>query len=146
MLAGLTGSVGTVGDAYDNALGETTIGLYKTECTRAGSPFRNGPVRTLADLEDITSAWVSWYNTSRLMHRLGRRPPAEAEAEYHARSRHLAAWLDIGASPRSPSSPHRRSRSRSRPPPRKGTALRPLSNHALAPARPRPVNAPPQRD
>ena len=41
---------------------ETTIGLYKTECVRKGSPFRNGPIRTLADLEDITSAWVSWYN------------------------------------------------------------------------------------
>src|SRR5258707_10796811 len=105
MLDGLTGSVGTVGDAYDNALGETTIGLYKTECTRAGSPFRNGPVRTLADLEDITSAWVSWYNTSRLMHRLGRRPPAEAEAEYHARSRHLAAWLDMGPRGGPPAAP-----------------------------------------
>jgi len=60
MLAGLTGSVGTVGDAYDNALAETTIGLYKTECIRAGAPFRNGPVRTLGDLEEITSAWVHW--------------------------------------------------------------------------------------
>jgi putative transposase len=85
MLAGLTGSVGTVGDAYDNALAETTIGLYKTECIRAGSPFRNGPVRTLGDLEEITSAWVHWYNTSRLMHRLGRRPPAEAEVGYYTR-------------------------------------------------------------
>jgi putative transposase len=85
MLAGLTGSVGSVGDAYDNALAETTIGLYKTECTRDGSPFRNGPIRTLAGLEAITSAWVHWYNTGRLMHRLGRRPPAEAEAEYYAR-------------------------------------------------------------
>ncbi len=47
-----------------------------------GSPFRNGPIRTLADLEEITSAWVHWYNTERLMHRLGRRPPAEAEAGY----------------------------------------------------------------
>ncbi|MGI9008017.1 MAG: IS3-like element ISMysp3 family transposase, partial [Streptosporangiaceae bacterium] len=37
------------------------------------------------DLEDITSAWVHWYNTSRLMHRLGRRPPTEAESEYYAR-------------------------------------------------------------
>jgi putative transposase len=83
MLAGLTGSVGTVGDAYDNALAETTIGLYKTECTRAGSPFRNGPIRTLADLEEATSAWVAWYNTERLMHRLRRRPPAEAEAEHY---------------------------------------------------------------
>nr|WP_145929555.1 IS3 family transposase [Mycobacterium intracellulare] len=85
MLAGLVASIGTVGDALDNALAETTIGLYKTECVRAGSPFRTGPIRTLADLENITSAWVHWYNTARLMHRLGRRPPAEAEAQYYAR-------------------------------------------------------------
>jgi transposase InsO family protein len=85
MLAGLQPSVGTVGDALDNALCETTIGLYKTECIRDGSPFRTGPIRTLTDLEDITSAWVSWYNTRRLMHRLARRPPAEIEAEYFAR-------------------------------------------------------------
>jgi transposase InsO family protein len=83
MLAGLAPSIGTVGDALDNALAETTIGLYKTECIRDGSPFRNGPLETLADVEQITSAWVRWYNTSRLMHRLGRRPPAEAEAEYY---------------------------------------------------------------
>ena len=83
LLAGLTGSVGSVGDAYDNALAETTIGLYKTECVRPGSPFRNGPIRTLADLEEITSAWVHWYNNHRLMHRLGRTPPAEAEAAYY---------------------------------------------------------------
>jgi transposase InsO family protein len=84
MLAGLTPSVGTVGDALDNALAETTIGLYKTECVREGCPFRTGPIRTLADLEDITSTWVEWYNQRRLMHRLGRRPPAEAEANHYA--------------------------------------------------------------
>jgi putative transposase len=87
MPAGLIPSIGTVGDALDNALAETTIGLYKTECVREGSPFRTGPLSTLADLEDVTSAWVHKYNTSRLMHRLGRRPPAEAEAEYHAHLR-----------------------------------------------------------
>ena len=81
LLEGLTPSIGTVGDALDNALAETTIGLYKTECVRDGSPFRRGPLATLADLEESTWAWVHWYNTSRLMHRLGRRPPAEAEAE-----------------------------------------------------------------
>ena len=59
MLEGLIPSVGTVGDALDNAFCETTIGLYKTECVREDSPFRTGPIRTLADLEDITSAWVS---------------------------------------------------------------------------------------
>jgi transposase InsO family protein len=90
LLAGLTGSVGSVGDAYDNALAETTIGLYKTECVRPGSPFRNGPIRTLADLEEITSAWVHWYNNERLMHRLGRKPPAEAEAGHWARQEHVA--------------------------------------------------------
>ena len=84
LLAGLQPSIGTLADAYDNALAETTIGLYKTECTRDDSPFRDGPLETLADVEKITSEWVHWYNTSRLMHRLGRRPPAEAEAEYWA--------------------------------------------------------------
>jgi putative transposase len=66
LLAGLLPSIGSVGDAYDNALAETTVGLYKTECIRHSSPFRSGPIRTLADLEEITSAWVHWYNTSRL--------------------------------------------------------------------------------
>jgi putative transposase len=83
MLAGLRPSIGTVGDAFGNALAETTIGLYKTECVRDGSPFRTGPLETLADLEEITAAWVHWYNTSRLMHRLGLKPPAEAEDEYY---------------------------------------------------------------
>ncbi|ABH00550.1 conserved hypothetical protein (plasmid) [Rhodococcus jostii RHA1] len=34
-------------------------------------PFRTGPVRTVSDVEKATSAWVYWYNTARLMHRLG---------------------------------------------------------------------------
>jgi transposase InsO family protein len=84
MLAGLIPSVGTVGDGLDCALAETTIGLCNTECVREGSPFRTGPLLTLGDLEHITSAWVHWYNAARLMHRLGRIPPAEAEAEYYA--------------------------------------------------------------
>jgi putative transposase len=83
-LEGLTPSVGTVGDALDNALAETTIGLYKTECIRDGSPFRCGPLATLADLEEVTSAWVYWYNNQRLMHRLSRIPPVEAESRYYA--------------------------------------------------------------
>jgi putative transposase len=81
--AGLLPSVGSIGDAYDNALAETTIGLYKSECTPTGSPFHTG-LNTLADVERATAAWVHWYNTTRLMHRLGRRPPAEAETEHYA--------------------------------------------------------------
>jgi putative transposase len=86
-LQGLNPSIGTVGDAYDNALAETTIGLYKTECTREDSPFRRGPLTGLCNVEAITAAWVYWYNTNRLMHRLDRRPPAEAEADYYAQTR-----------------------------------------------------------
>lgn len=41
-LSGLRPSEGSVGDAYDNALAETTIGLYKTEAVRDDSPFRRG--------------------------------------------------------------------------------------------------------
>jgi len=83
-LARIAPSIGTVGDAYDNALAETLIGLYKSEAVRDGSPFRDGPVRTLGDLEKITAAWVSWYNHERLVRRLGLRPPAEADAEHWA--------------------------------------------------------------
>jgi len=81
--AAIRPSIGSVGDAYDNALAETTIGLYKTECTRAGSPFHTG-LHTAADVEQATATWVHWYRTQRLMHRLGRRPPAEAETNYYA--------------------------------------------------------------
>jgi putative transposase len=68
----------------DNTLAETTIGLYKTECVRLGSPFNPHGFETLAEVEAATARWVHWYNTSRLMHRLGRRPPTEAEDEYYA--------------------------------------------------------------
>jgi putative transposase len=86
-LEGILPSIGSVGDAYDNALAETTIGLYKTECVRAGSPFRVGPFARLSDIEQATSHWVHWYNNDRLMHRLGRRPPVEHEADYYAQIR-----------------------------------------------------------
>ena len=85
-LSGLLPSIGSVGDAFDNALAETTIGLYKNECVRPDSPFRRGPLRTLADVEIITADYVAWFNKQRLMHRLGRIPPAEAEANYYAQT------------------------------------------------------------
>jgi putative transposase len=36
--AGASGSVGTVGDAYDNALAESVIGLFKTELIKPRGP------------------------------------------------------------------------------------------------------------
>lgn len=77
-------SIGSVGDAYDNALAETIIGLYKCECTPVGSPFNPDGFATLSDVENATAKWVHWFNNHRLLHRLGRRPPAEAEAEHYA--------------------------------------------------------------
>jgi putative transposase len=80
--AAIQPSIGSVGDAYDNALAETTIGLYKTECIRSGSPFHQG-LRNIGDVELATADWVHWYNTSRLMHRLNRRPPLEVEDQHY---------------------------------------------------------------
>jgi putative transposase len=77
-------SIGSVGDAYDNALAETIIGLYKTECAPIGSPFNPGGFTTVNQVEAATADWTHWFNTRRLLHRLGRRPPAEAEQEHYA--------------------------------------------------------------
>ena len=82
-LEGITPSVGSVGDAYDNALMESIIGLYKTECVRPG-PFHTGPFKTLSEVEFATMAWVDWYNHRRLHATFGMRTPAEHEAAYYA--------------------------------------------------------------
>ncbi|GAS97474.1 ISRs2 transposase [Mycolicibacterium canariasense] len=84
VLEGIAASIGSVGDAYDNALAETTIGLFKTEAIGAGSPFRPGTLRTLDDVEYPTMEWVDWYNNRRLHSVLDYVPPAEYETAYYA--------------------------------------------------------------
>ena len=59
-LQGLSASIGSVGDAYDNAVAESFMGLFKNEAVAAGSPFRTGPLRTLADVEALTMTYVDW--------------------------------------------------------------------------------------
>jgi putative transposase len=76
--AGAVASIGTVGDSYDNALAESAIGLYKTECTQF-----EGPWRGVADLELATLSWVSWFNTTRLHSSIEHVPPIEFETEYY---------------------------------------------------------------
>jgi putative transposase len=76
--AGIEPSVGSVGDAYDNALAETINGLYKTEVI-----YRQGPWRHLQAVELATLAWVDWFNHRRLLEPIGNVPPAEAEAAYY---------------------------------------------------------------
>lgn len=82
-LAGIAPSVGSVGDAFDNALMETVIGLYKTECIRT-TVFHAGPYKTLADVEYATAGWVDWYNNRRLHGTLGMIPPTEYEQAHYA--------------------------------------------------------------
>ena len=81
---GLVPSIGSVGDAFGNALAETTIGLYENEAIRDDSPFRRGPLHRLADVELLTADWVGWYNSDRLMHRLGGISPIDYEANHYA--------------------------------------------------------------
>jgi putative transposase len=83
-LQGLSASIGSVGDAYDNAVAESAIGLYKHEAVAAGSPFRDGPLRTLSDVEAITVEYVDWYNNHRLHSLLDNLTPEEYEQAYYA--------------------------------------------------------------
>nr|WP_166791584.1 integrase core domain-containing protein [Cryobacterium sp. Hh38] len=77
-------SIGTVGDAYDNAAAETVTGLYKNEALAKNSPFHTGPLKTLADVEELTIDWIDWYNNRRLHSSLGNMPPEEYESNYYA--------------------------------------------------------------
>lgn len=76
-------SIGSVGDAYDNALMETINGLYKAECIRT-TVFHEGPYKTIADVEFATAGWVNWYNNRRLHSTLGNVPPIEFEQAHYA--------------------------------------------------------------
>jgi putative transposase len=76
---GAVTSVGSRGDSYDNALAESTIGLYKAELIH-----HRGPWRGLDDLELATMEYVDWYNHRRLHGACGNVPPAEYEAAYYA--------------------------------------------------------------
>lgn len=76
--AGIKPSVGSVGDAYDNALAETIIGLYKTEVIHQLGPWRN-----VDHVEFETLDWVDWFNNRRLLEPIGNIPPAKFEVLYY---------------------------------------------------------------
>jgi len=77
--AGVDPSVGTIGDAYDNALAESIIGLFKTEMVKP-----RGPWRTPEQLEIATLEYVDWFNHRRLFQTCGDIPPAQLEQAFYA--------------------------------------------------------------
>jgi putative transposase len=74
-------SIGTIADSFDNALAETTNGLYKTELVY-------GPDSTgwddVDELELATLSWVHWFNHERLHSHCDDVPPAEFETAFYA--------------------------------------------------------------
>jgi putative transposase len=77
--AGVDASVGSVGDAYDNALAESQIGLYKAELIRP-----EGPWRGVEHVELETLNWVDWFNHERLHEALTDLTPVVAEELHYA--------------------------------------------------------------
>lgn len=81
LAAGIAPSIGTVGDALDNALAESTIGLYKTELidldrTRCWSGA--------FEVEAETASWVHWYNHTRIHLGIGGTSPVRYETAWAA--------------------------------------------------------------
>ncbi len=66
-------SIGTVGDAYDNAMAESFVDTFKTEL------IADRVWRTRGQLELTIVEWVAWFNNDRLHESLGDIPPAEFE-------------------------------------------------------------------
>jgi putative transposase len=73
-------SIGSVGDALDNAMAESFVDSYKTEL------IADRVWRTRSQLELETVKWVAWFNNQRLHESLGDIPPAEFEQVDTARA------------------------------------------------------------
>jgi putative transposase len=82
---GILASLGSTGDAYDNALAESFVDSFKTEL------IADRVWRSRDQLELAIVQWVGWYNQRRLHSSLGDVPPAEFEAL--AANHHDAAML-----------------------------------------------------
>ena len=70
------GSLGSTGNAYDNAMAESFVDSFKTEL------ISDRVWRTRTQLELAVVEWVGWYNHDRLHSALGHIPPTEFEALY----------------------------------------------------------------
>ncbi len=89
-------SIGSIGDAFDNAAAETVMGLFKNEAMAKDSPFRQGPLASKSDVDDVVVKWVYWYNNARLHSALDYRSPVEFEELYYDEIN--GAFPDVAAS------------------------------------------------
>ncbi len=71
---GVLASVGSVGDAYDNAMAESFVDSFKTEL------LADRVFQTRSQLELAMVTYISWFNQDRLHESLGDIPPVEFEA------------------------------------------------------------------
>ena len=76
---GVQASIGTVGDAYDNAMAESFVDSFKTEL------IRDRVWRSRTQLELAIVEYVAWFNNERLHTSLGDIPPAEYEQQHATR-------------------------------------------------------------
>jgi putative transposase len=93
---GVLASVGSVGDAYDNALGESFVDSYKTEL------IADRVWRSRSQLELATVGYVGWFNHDRLHEALGDQPPAEFE-RLHAATASISDDRSVASTPPTPS-------------------------------------------
>lgn len=81
--SGITQSMGSVGDSYDNAQAESVWSSFKREA------IDHRRFATKAEARTAIFSWIIWYNATRLHTSIGDRPPVEYEQ--HLTSRSLAA-------------------------------------------------------
>jgi putative transposase len=78
-------SIGSVGDALDNAMAESFVDSFKTEL------IADRVWKTRTQLELAIVKWVAWFNNDRLHESLGDLPPAEYEMLYAIRTEKVLA-------------------------------------------------------
>jgi putative transposase len=74
-------SIGSIGDAYDNAMAESFVDSFKTEL------IADRAWQTRSQLELAIVEWVAWFNNDRLHGALCDLPPTEFEDLYAASAR-----------------------------------------------------------
>jgi transposase InsO family protein len=92
---GVLASVGSVGDAFDNAMAESFVDTFKTELIADRS------WRSRTQLELAVVEYIAWFNNDRLHEALVDLPPAEFESLYVAQGSQLS-YLQRNHQSRSP--------------------------------------------